>query len=68
MRCVRVKSGRTFENPAFPDRTEPDRQHDGRRKALSVSVRSRVLATADRYTAVRRIIETAGRTEPPATD
>ena len=25
MHCVRVRSGRTFENRAFPDRTEPDR-------------------------------------------
>ena len=27
MHCVRVRSGRTSENPAFPDRAEPDRQH-----------------------------------------
>ena len=25
MRCVRVRSGPTSENPAFPDRTAPDR-------------------------------------------
>ena len=24
MHCVCVRSGRTFENPAFPDRPEPD--------------------------------------------
>jgi hypothetical protein len=33
MRCVRVRSGRTYKNPAFPDRTAPDRQHQATARA-----------------------------------
>ena len=68
MHCVRVRSGRTSQNAALPDQPRLDFQHQaaalpmaGGRKALSVSVRSQGLVTANRYAAVRRNADTHPR-------
>ena len=56
MRCVRVRSGRTTENPAFPDRrrrTDSTNLWSAGEKP-GAPMRSWVLATAGRYTAVHR--------------
>jgi hypothetical protein len=34
MHCVCVRSGRTLENPAFPDRAEPDRHRQALRAQM----------------------------------